>query len=428
VAEQAEPGSTKLFSVVSAAAARMTRDPERVSTVAIGATLDLGFGAAAFRVLEDDSLEHRLLEAVGLDEQPDDRGSMSAELTDRVLQRGSLVVARRTPRGGDEAPLSAGPGELVAAVAAPIWIEGWIAAVLIGAATADASVSPETIEAFGLLGSQAGLSLENAQRIEEGRQTAGRLEQGDRLKTDFLTTISHELRTPLTALMGNGQVLERSWPDLTEEERLDLVRSLNAHVEELDDAVTNLLDFARLEAGELWVSFEPFDVGRTLRAALARSTAALAERRLVTEIEEGLLASGDAVQIRRVVTHLLTNAGVHTPSGTTVTVSCERRGDEILVTVADDGPGIAEADLPFLGERFFRGGELNVRPRGVGLGLALTTGILELHGSTLSIENGPDGGASFSFVLPSVADPAAAGAEVPPSHDGPGHAVRHGRA
>ena len=401
-----ERTSSALLSVVSAAAARMARDPQHVPMIAVGAAIDLGHAGAVFRVLDEDSLEHRALELLGIDEEPDDPESLSAEMMDLVLQTGEVMVARRNPRDG-EAPLPDRSWDVLAAVAAPIWIEGWIAAVLVGAATADARVTPESVEAFGLLASQAGLSLENSQRVEEGRQTAGRLEQGDRLKTEFLTTISHELRTPLTALMGNGQVLERSWPELSEVERLTLVRAVNANIGELDDVLTDLLDYARLEAGELWVSFEPFDVGRALRTASARAASMLEDRSLEAAIEDGLLASGDAVQIRRVVTHLLTNAAVHTPPGTTVTVSCERRGEQVVVTVADDGPGIDEKDLPFLGERFFRGGDLNLRPRGMGLGLALALGILDLHGSTLRIENAPGGGASFSFELPWVSDPSA---------------------
>ena len=205
--------------------------------------------------------------------------------------------------------------------------------------------------------------------------------------------------------MGNGHVLERSWSELRDDERVALVRKINAHIGDLDDALSDLLDFARLEAGELWVSFEPFDIGRTLRTACARAAPLLEERRLRTSIEDGLLVSGDAVQIRRVLQHLLANAGLHTPPGTTVNVSCERRDGRVLVTIEDDGPGIDEQDLRFLGERFFRGGDLNLRPRGLGLGLALAIGILELHSSTLHVGNAPGGGASFSFALPWVPDP-----------------------
>jgi len=123
------------------------------------------------------------------------------------------------------------------------------------------------------------------------------------------------------------------------------------------------------------------------------------------EIDGDPLASGDAVLIRRVIGALLENAATHTPEGTAVWASCARRGDEIVVEVTDDGPGVSEEDLPFLGERFYRGGNVNTRPRGLGLGLALSLGILDLHETTLVVGNRPGGGARFSFALPAVDDP-----------------------
>jgi signal transduction histidine kinase len=97
-----------------------------------------------------------------------------------------------------------------------------------------------------------------------------------------------------------------------------------------------------------------------------------------------------------------------------------------VVEIVDDGPGIAEGDLPFLGERFFRAGDVNTRPKGLGLGLALALGILDLHGSTLVVENGADGGARFSFSLPQATDPSRS---LSPDAAGPGaYAPHHGRA
>jgi signal transduction histidine kinase len=146
------------------------------------------------------------------------------------------------------------------------------------------------------------------------------------------------------------------------------------------------------------------------------------------DIEEGLLASGDVVLIRRIVSTLLGNASVHTPPGTTITVSCKRRGDAVTVEIADDGPGIPDEDLPFIGERFFRGGETNARPKGLGLGLALALNILELHGSTLVVENAADGGARFSFSLPSVSDPTAMPGDLESTIDPSLSAPHRGRA
>lgn len=413
------------LSVVAAAGADMTREPDRVPAIAVRAAIELGCDGVSFRVLEDRQVTHRTLESAGLAEDPGDPSTLPAAMADLVLQRGETIVARPTPQEG-EVPLPSPSGDLVAGIASPIWIEGWIAAVLVGVVRDDQRLTPDTVAAFAVISSQAGLTLDNAQRIEEGRQTAGRLEQGDRLKTEFLTTISHEMRTPLTVLMGNGLMLDRSWSELDEESRMGLLAGMNTNVRILDGMLTNLLDYARLEAGELWVSFEPFDISGMLRAACERSEGLVGDRHLRTEIQDDLLASGDTVLIRRIVSHLLENAAAHTPAGTTITVSCYHRDEEVVVEIVDDGPGIAEGDLPFLGERFFRAGDVNARPKGLGLGLALALGILDLHGSTLVVENAADGGARFSFALPQATDPSGS-----PSHDAvsPGaYAPHHGRA
>jgi signal transduction histidine kinase len=420
-----EQKGTRLFTV-STAGAEMALQPDRVPAIAVRAAVELGCDGVSFRVLDDQQFTHRILESAGFSEDPGDGSSLSAAMADLVLHRGETVAARFTP-GEGEVPLPQPSGDFVAAIASPIWIEGWIAAVLVGTVRDDTRLSPQTVAAFGLLASQARLTLDNAQRIEEGRQTAGRLEQGDRLKSQFLTTISHEMRTPLTVLMGNGLTLEQSWTVLDEEGRLELLAGMNTNVRILDGMLTNLLDYARLEAGELWVSFEPFAISGMVREVCARTERTLGDRHLRTEIEGDLHASGDIVLIRRIVSHLLGNAAVHTPPGTTITASCHHRDGEVLVEIADDGPGIAEGDLPFLGERFFRAGDVNARPKGLGLGLALALGILDLHGSRLVVENGADGGARFSFSLPLVPDPSRSPSEGD-AESPSAYAPHHGRA
>jgi two-component system, OmpR family, sensor histidine kinase KdpD len=413
--------------ILSRAVADMGREPDQVPAIAVRAAMELGYDGACFRVLEDRQMTHRPLEAVGLLDDAADRHSLSAGMADLVLQRGDTVVANHEP-AGVEAPLPDEDGGVAAAIASPVWIDGWVAAILVGVLGVVARPSPDGVAAFELLAIQAGLTLDNAQRLEERRETVGRLEQGDRLKGEFLTTVSHEMRTPLTVLMGNGVTLEQNWADLDEEGRLELVSGMNTSVRTLDGMLTSLLDYARMEAGELWVSFEPFDISGMLRTVCERTDEAVGEHRLRTEIEEGLLASGDVVLIRRIVTHLLANAAIHTPPGTAITASCRRRGADVMVSVSDDGPGIAEQDLPFVGERFYRGGALNARPRGLGLGLALALGILDLHQSALIVENGPGGGASFSFALPWVPDPARDPASDADQLSPTAYAPRHGRA
>jgi signal transduction histidine kinase len=392
---------------LAVAGKEMALRPEHSPAIAVRGALALGCDGASFRVLDDRQVTHRSLTTAGLPDEPHEATALSAAMADLVLERGETVVTRSTTPDEGELPLPLPhpSGDIVAAIASPIWIEGWIAAVLVGVVRAEERLTPHTVAAFELLASHTALAIDAAHRTEERQQTARRLEQGDRLKTEFLTTISHEMRTPLTVLIGSGLTLEHTWLDLDDDSRLGLVGSMNANARALDEMVSNLLDYARLDAGELWVSFEPFDISAMLRAVVERAEGTIGPRRLETAFEEGLLVSGDIVLIRRIVSHLLRNAAEHTPPGTTVTASCHRREREVVVQIADDGPGIEDDDLPFVGERFFRSGDTNARPRGLGLGLALATGILELHGTTLVVENGPDGGARCSFSLLWVPDP-----------------------
>ena len=385
---------------LATAAAEMARSGDAVPRIAVRTAVDLGFDGAAFRVLEPDPAKHRLLESEGLGADASEPGSVSAAIADAVLETGRTVVAGAVDVE-DRVPLPLESGRVAAAVGCPVWVLGWISAVLIG--TASTRVSRTQLNALELLASHAGLSLASGHRIELERGVTASIQEGDRLKNDFLTTISHEMRTPLTVLMGSGRTLEASWDILDDPGRRELLAAMNANVAVLDRFVSDLLDYSRLEAGELWVSFEPFDVS----AVLARSSED-AERsgwQIRQDIEPDLLASGDVIQIRRTVSILIDNALGHTPEGTTVTVSCRHVGAEVEIAVADDGPGIPEQDLPYLGERFFRGGSLTDRPKGLGLGLALARGILDLHDSALLVTSEAGTGSRFSFSLPWVSDP-----------------------
>jgi signal transduction histidine kinase len=124
------------------------------------------------------------------------------------------------------------------------------------------------------------------------------------------------------------------------------------------------------------------------------------ERPLTVECDADLVAVGDPVQIERVLQNLLWNAAKHTPPATHVTLSARAEGGGVVLSVADDGPGIPEEELRHLGERFYRGGDLNARStKGLGLGLALVKEILELHGSALEIESQVGIGSRFAFRL-----------------------------
>jgi len=291
--------------------------------------------------------------------------------------------------------------QFAAVVASPIWVAGWLACVLV-AASHDQEMSPQELEAFELLAAQAGLALENARRYEQERRNVERLEELDSMKSDFLATVSHELRTPLTVIEGTGLTLERSWDAIDGDTRGDLLSALNANAKTLEEIITKLLDFSRLEAGHPEVRLGALDIGEQLKQTASRLAGLFGDRDLIVDIEPDLLVSADALLVDRVIENLLSNAFKHTSPRTLVELSARREGGEVVVTVRDEGPGIPDEELANLGERFFRGGNLNTRPKGLGLGLALVREVLDLHGSELEVESQLGRGSRFSFRLPAI--------------------------
>jgi two-component system OmpR family sensor kinase len=197
-----------------------------------------------------------------------------------------------------------------------------------------------------------------------------------------------------------GLTLERSWKDLDDETRTEFLRSINDRAGALAALVEQLLDLSDLETARARLNTEPVDITELLSVGADRFANEHRRHRLDRAIQPGLCAMGDAALIARVVDQLLSNAGKHTPGGTTVTLSASGDGDVVTIDVADTGPGLASDDVELAAEAFHRGGDLNTRAPGLGLGLALAEEILMLHGSHLDVESEPGAGARFRFVLP----------------------------
>jgi signal transduction histidine kinase len=388
-----------LLSAVAGAAQRMTLDPDRVVDVVLDAVLALGFEGASLTALDPDGRTYRVLGSRGLPEQyavgvyPAGSG-----VTGLVLSSGASVVL--DDYSNWEHALSVAKAGYHAVIACPVRLDGWLAAVLIAGSKQYRYLPMQEVQAVELLAAQASMALQNARRFEAERRTVERLEELDRMKADFLATVSHELRTPLTVIEGVGLTLERAWDGLDDDTRHEMLLGLGANVRSLDSLITNLLDFSRLEAGGLEVQFEPVDMSELLLATATRLKRLFVDRRLEVDVDPGLGAQADTLLVDRVIENLLSNAAKHTATGAMVTLSAHVEGNDVVVVVADDGPGISEDDLAHLGERFFRGGDLNARPRGIGLGLALAREILELHESELQIESRMGHGSRFAFRLP----------------------------
>ena len=390
------------LSTIAHSARSMTLDPDRVYEVALDSILGLGFHRAAVCTLDQDGSTYRVVQAHGLPPEYAQRLEPAAlAATALVLKSGKSITMNEEGHPGSMPLLRDAGAETL--VGSPIWAEGWLQAVLIGASRDRDQPSNREIEAFELLAAQAGMALQNARQFEAEHRTVERLEELDRMKTDFLTTVSHELRTPVTVIEGTGLTMERIWDSLDDATRKDLLGGLVSNAKVLHGLITNLLDFSRLEGGHAETNFGPTDLSALLLATGERLDHLFSQHHLQVDVEQDLIVESDPLLIDRVVENLLANAAKHTPAGTTVRLSAHRGNGDVTVSVADDGPGIGREDLAHLGERFYRGGEINTRTRGLGLGLAIVREILGLHATDLVVETNPGAGCRFSFTLPAVA-------------------------
>jgi signal transduction histidine kinase len=238
-------------------------------------------------------------------------------------------------------------------------------------------------------------------RVAERTQA---LEVASKHKSEFLANMSHELRTPLNAIVGFSQVLrQKLFGEVNDkqEEYLDDILSSADHLLEL---INDILDLSKVEAGQVELELGLF----SLREALERGVVMVRERALKNGVALELeldpavdLVEGDERRIRQVVFNLLSNAVKFTPAGGRIDVRSLKQNGEVLVSVADTGPGISPEDSERIFEEFQQAHSGNgERPEGTGLGLALSKSLVELHGGRIWVESEPGQGSTFTFTLP----------------------------
>jgi two-component system sensor histidine kinase KdpD len=270
------------------------------------------------------------------------------------------------------------------------------------------SFAPSDLKSFVTLlvmtvvaGTISGLT-ERTRRQQKSARARDVLIETERLRNSLLSAVSHDLRTPLAAIFGAGTELLQDAVRLDASEREELVKAIVEESARLDQLVTNLLDVARLDGGELPTirkRAEPLE--EVVEAALERLHGRLEGRPVRSHVpQEVPMVPMDAVLIQQVLVNLLENAMRYTPDGTPVEIEATRDGDVVVVEVRDHGPGIVEGESERLFERFYRGSATPPRDGGVGLGLTICRAIVRAHGGTISLANRVQGGAVARLVLP----------------------------
>ena len=257
----------------------------------------------------------------------------------------------------------------------------------------------QQLETFAVL---SAIALERVHYVEVAQQATVQIES-ERLRNSLLSALSHDLRTPLAALYGLADTLTSAVPPLPDRP-LDIARAIGAEARRMNAMVSNLLDMARLQSGAVRLNRDWQPIEEVVGTALVSVGAALAGHTVRTALAPDLpLVAFDAVLIERVFANLLENAAKYTPIGSEVTVSARAVSPDLLVSVADNGPGLPAGREERLFEKFSRGERESATP-GVGLGLAICRAIVEAHGGRIWVESvaapAPHHGARFFFTLP----------------------------
>lgn len=230
--------------------------------------------------------------------------------------------------------------------------------------------------------------------------------EGEARKHEFLSTLSHELRTPLTAMLGWLRLLRTG--TLDPDTAAHAIETVERNSRWQTHLIEDLLDVSQLVMGAVSIERRPVDLVSVVEAAVATVTTSAREKSITLDVALDLAARtapGDSGRLQQVVENLLVNAIAFTPPGGRVSVHLDRAGAFQRITVADTGAGIDASLLPHVFEDFRRGATANPRARGgLGLGLAIVRGIVELHGGRVMAQSeGRGHGSRFTVNLPRAA-------------------------
>ena len=227
-----------------------------------------------------------------------------------------------------------------------------------------------------------------------------KLNQNEKMQTDFISSLSHELRTPLTAINGWSETLLDS-EQLEEETRRGL-KIISREAKRLTEMVVDLLDFTRWQDDRLKLNVEIADIRTEFEDTVFMYSSRLAQDGIHLEYldtdEEIPEIPCDHERLRQVFLNILNNAAKHGGSGKQIDASMTFENDQVVVRIRDYGHGIPEAELPLVKTKFYKGSS---RARGTGIGLAISDEIVAMHGGTLELTNAPGGGTLVTISLPS---------------------------
>ncbi len=380
---------------------------QRIVETAVAAT---GAQRGSLMLIDEDRQELTVQAAVGMPPE------VMAVARERVGQGIAGWVARTgvplvINNEGDIPPFlrSALRGGMAhSAVCLPLTVKGRTIGVMNLTKTADQPpFTRGDAELLSVLAGQAAIAIENARLFEEMERAYKDLQELDHMKSEFINVAAHELRTPVAIMLGYASLLVEQTDRLTADSMREYAEVILRNAERLQRITDDLLALENLnnwqpseEAGELRL----IPVGEVIQRAVAEFTPAAEERGLSLEVEaipEGVMIWGDELKVALILRNLLSNAVKFTPSGGRVVLSVEPSEEEVVIVVADTGPGVDPEKRRYIFQPFYQAEPSLTRTHpGLGLGLSIARRLAELHGGRLWLEDRPGFGAVFCLALP----------------------------
>lgn len=244
------------------------------------------------------------------------------------------------------------------------------------------------------------LDVSDSAMVEQAlRERSDAQHEADRLKSEFIANVSYEIRTPLTTLVGFSDLLcEQYFGDLNKRQ-MEYAKGIHTSAQQLNTLVSDILDLATIEAGQVALEIDTLDIQAMLVSVLGLVKESAKRRHLTLEFDcpqDIGWMTADERRLKQVMFNLLSNAIRYTPTGGCVTLSCQRTKDQLSFVVSDTGTGVPQADR----DRIFGSFERGEAQGGAGLGLTLVKRFIELHGGTVTLSSIDNKGTSITCRLP----------------------------